>query len=44
MTAVMKDRHPIAMLGEDLEDLLETGVGPDDQLAQALRSAASRMA
>ena len=36
MTAVMKDRHPIAMLGEDLEDLLETGVGPDDQLAQAL--------
>ena len=36
MPAVMEDRHPVAMLGEDLEDLLETGVGPDDQLAQAL--------
>ena len=34
VAAVMEDRHPVAMLGEDLEDLVERGIGPDDQLAQ----------
>ena len=36
VAAVMEDRHPVAVLGEDVEDLVERGVGPDDQLAQAL--------
>ena len=30
----MEDRHSIAVLGERLEDLLELGIGPDDQFAQ----------
>ena len=34
VSAVMEDRHPVAVLGERLEDLVEPGIGPDDQLAQ----------
>ena len=30
----MEDRHTIAVLGERLEDLVEYGIGQDDQLAQ----------
>ena len=30
----MEDRHAIAVLGERLEDLVEYGIGPDDQFAQ----------
>jgi len=34
MSAVVENRHTVAMLGERLEDLVEPGIGPDDQFAQ----------
>ena len=35
MPPVMKDRHPIFVLGECLEDLVERGIGTYDELAQS---------